>query len=220
MAAHVSASGARRRRVRKGPAEGVILSKTRARKASKAAGGGALRNGFALRLTVHREMAFDLDMRKMVEFVTIGMADYYRRQLIAGLRADGRGRLEQVARRTPEFGARRGTQLGLRSGYMANHWWLGKIRGSTFSSSRKVKPYGGDGGPQPSHEHGGTPGRAFSIQNLLNRKPRPVDFQSVQGKAGAELQRLFDLAVNRGFGDVRTFASPRTHEGLLPELKR
>lgn len=219
MAAHISQSGSRRRRARKGPAEGVILSKERARKASKAAGGGGLRNGFALRLTVEKEMAFDLDMRKMIEHVSVGMAAYFGRQISIGRRADGRGVLEQVAEKTPQFGARRSNRLGFRSGFMASHWWLGKIRGSTISSSRKLKPYGGDAGPRPPHGHGGESGRAFTIQNLLNRK-RPVDFQSVQGTAGRELQRLFDQAVNQGFGDVRTFATPRVRSGLLPEVIR
>ncbi|MGH1344343.1 MAG: hypothetical protein ACRBN8_22480 [Nannocystales bacterium] len=219
MAAHISQSGTRRRKARKGPAEGVILSKERARKASKAAGGGPLKNGFALRLTVHKELAFDLDMRKMVEHVTLGMGAYFGRQLTLGRRADGRGPLERVASKTPKFGARRSDRLGFRSGYMAAHWWLGKIRGSTISSSRKLKPYGGDAGPRPPHEHGGENGRAFTIQNLLNRK-QPVDFQSVRGTAGQELQRLFDQAVNQGFGDVRTFATPRVRSGLLPEVLR
>lgn len=196
------------------------MSKERARKASKAAGGGKLRNGFALRLTVHKEMAFDLDMRKTIEHVSVGMAAYYSRQLLRGQRADGRGALERVASKTPQFGARSGLALGLRSGFMARNWWLGKITGSTISAGRKVKPNGSDAGPRPEGEHGGTAGRSFTIQNLLNRNPRPVDFQSVRGKAGQELQRLFDEAVNQGFPDVRTFASARTRPGVLPELKR
>jgi hypothetical protein len=197
-----------------GPATGVILSRDRARKASKKAGGGALRNAWQIRFTVKRELAYDLDMRKVVDHVRVAVMEHYRKSLKAGRTPGGRALPKTKTRTRTQFGG--GTTYGLRSGYMADHWWSGKIRGGPFRCFVLVKPYGGTGGPTPASP--GPGGRAFMIKNALKRTP-PVDFQSVRGPARAVIQKAFDEAVTAGFGDVRTPSSVRVSEGLLPQLR-
>ena len=61
------------------------------------------------------------------------MAEYFSRQLLKGQRADGEGRLPKVAKATPQYDPRRADWVGMRSGFLAKNWWLGKIRGSSIS---------------------------------------------------------------------------------------
>lgn len=193
---------------------GVILSKDRARKASKKQGGQQLRGAWHLEFKVMRELAYDLDMRRIIDHVTVAIMEHYRASLRKGITPGGRPLPRTKQRTQQEFGG--GTVYGLRSGYMADHWWRGKIRGGPFRCFVLVKPFGGQGGPTPEHAAPG--GRAFMIRNALRRKP-PVDFQSVRGPARAVIQRAFDRAVSEGFGTVTNSPTIRTNEGLLPTLR-
>lgn len=193
---------------------GVILSKDRARKASKRHGGQQRRGAWQLTFTVQRELAYDLDMRRIVDYVRVQIMEEYRRSLRSGKTPGGRPLPRTKPRTQSEFGG--GTIYGMRSGYMADHWWTGKIRGGAFRSFVLVKPYGGEGGPRPKHAAPG--GRAFMIRNALRRSP-PVDFQSVRGPMRPVIQKAFDHAVSEGFGTVTNSPTIRTNEGLLPELR-
>ena len=212
----ISARARAPRRPKPGPAAGVIWEKSRAKRASRKQGGGSLSNAFRVQLEIGREMAYDLDQRKVVEFVTVGMAEFFRKQLRLGLRPD--------AGRLPDAKSSKATrikpQVGMHSGYMADHWWLGSIRGGSLKAVRDVKPYGGDGGPNPPGNV--FPGRAHVITSLLKRTRGggPVDFQSIRGAAGVELARLFSLAVGFSFATVRTPVTAKTRAGTLPEVRR
>lgn len=203
-----------RRKVKPGPARGLILSKDRARKASKRAGGGRLRGTWEIRFDVKRDLAYDLDMRKVVDHVRLAIMEHYRQSLRAGKTPGGRPLPRTKPKTQEQFGG--GPIYGLRSGYMADHWWSGKIRGGPFRSFVLVKPYGGDGGPSSPSE--GKAGRAFMVKNALRRRPA-VDFQSVRGPARRVIQRAFDEAISAGFGTVTTPKTARTKEGLLPQLR-
>jgi len=211
----------RARRVRDGE-DGVvvIMTKERRRRVGVELAGGertmlTRKNAFRVQFDVQRDMAFDLNMKKIVEHVTIGMAAFFRKQLLAGDRPDG-GKLPRVAKRTQHYDPRLGDQIGTRSGYMADHWWLGKIRGNSFRSFRLVKPWGGDGGPKPE---GALPqtNRSNTIKALL-RRPKPVDFQSIRGKSAHRMAELFNEAIKMGFPEVRTKPNANENEGTLPEL--
>jgi hypothetical protein len=194
---------------------GVILSRDRARKASKRSGGGALRNGFEIRLDVFRELAYDLDMRRIVDHASVRMMEYFSRALLAGRTADGQGALPRTSDNTSKkFGG--GHVYGLRSGWMAKHWWRGKIRGGSFRCFVLVKPNGDAGGPTPEHAAPG--GRAFVVKNALRRDP-PVDFQSIRGGALTVFRAACDEAIAEGFGTVTNSPTIRTSEGLLPQLR-
>lgn len=199
------------RKVRPGPARGVILSKDRARKASKRAGGGKLRGAWEIRFDVKRELAYDLDMRKIIDHVRLVVMEHYREFTLAGRHPSGRRHPKRTEETRKRHGG--GTAMGVLSGYMANHWWSGKIRGGPFRSFVLIKPYGGADGPTPRHVG---PGRAIVIRRLLRQG---VDFQGTTGAARKVFQAGFDEAISDGFGDVKTPARARTREGLLPQLR-
>lgn len=217
----------RGRKVRPGPGSGLIWSRERARKASRAAGGGKLRNGWQQTLTYERDFAFDIDMRRIVAFVSIGMARFFRDQLERGERPSGFGPLPDVKKRSdPENRkhleaepvleyARARPHVGYRTGYMADHWWLGPIGGTTHRASRTLKPYGGMGGAPVAGKREAL-GRDFLINILLDRG---IDFQSVKGKAAGVLGKLFNEAVRRSVGDVTLEEKYSTREGLLPTFR-
>lgn len=207
-----AASGGRR--VTDGPMRGVILSKDRARKASKAHGGGARRGAWQIQFIVKRDLAYDLDMRRIIDHVRLAVMEHYRTSLRGGKTPGGRTLPKTKPKTRSKFGG--GATYGLRSGYMADHWWTGKIRGGPFRCFVLVKPYGGEGGPRPKEAAPG--GRAFMINNALRRKPS-VDFQSVRGPARAVIQKAFDEAIAEGFGTVTNSPTIRTNEGLLPQLR-
>ena len=208
--------GQRGRKVRPGPGSGVIWSRERARKLSKRAGGGRAKNAFQITLTLETDYSFDLDAKGLVEHVSLGMAAFFERQLLAGQRPDGFGPLPTVRPRTARAGPRVALTVGLRTGYMARHWSLGPITGGSFSARRTLKPYGGSGG-NPKAFRGGDPSRGALINALLDRG---VDFQSVRGKAAAELGRLYDEWAKGAVGEVTNPARVNGRAGLLPELRR
>jgi hypothetical protein len=189
---------------------GVILSKDRARKASKAHGGQQRRGAWQIQFTVRRELAYDLDMRRIIDHVSVDVMEAYRKALRAGRTAGGR-----TLPRT-EYGGEGSRTFGLRSGFMADNWWRGKIRGGSFRCFVLVKPYGGEGGPKPKGAEEG--GRAHMINKALRRSP-PVDFQSVRGPMRDLIQKSFDRVVSAGFGTVTNTPTIRTSEGLLPQLR-
>lgn len=205
-------AGRRGRKVRNSPTSGTIWSRERRRRASRKLGGAKLKNGFQQTLTFERDMAYDLDMRRIVAFVTLGMAVYFRRQLQLGMRPDGYGWQPDVGERTKRRGGpRRGEHVGYRSGYMANHWYLGPIRGSGFSARRLLKPYGGSGGPSRPSDGG----RDVVINVMLEKG---IDFQSVRGAAKVEMERLFREAIEGSFGVVTLPEAFERREGLLPSF--
>lgn len=203
----------RSRRVKPGPASGVIWSRERQRKASRAAGGGKLRNGWQQTMTFERDLAFDLDMRRIVAHVTLGLARFFQEQLERGERPSGFGALPEVLRELPRGtkGPRRKQHVGYRTGYMAEHWYLGPVRGGVFSATRLLKPYGGSGGADHRNE-----ARDLVLNVLLDRG---IDFQSVRGKAAGVIGKLFQEAVGASFGDVTLEERYSRNEGLLPTFR-
>lgn len=196
-------------RRRKRPGTGVIWSRERARKVNKVAS----RQAWALTLHVQRDLAYDLDVRPLVAHVAEGMAAFFRDQLQAGQRADGFGPLEHVKASTKAIDPREGDQMGTRSGYGAEHWWLGKLSGNAFRATRLVKPYGGSAGPKPSKPSG------LERDHLLNvLLKRGYDFQSVRGKARKRLTELFAEWLATTIGEQPGMGEPRPQSGTLPEI--
>lgn len=207
-------SASQGRRVRETATSGVILSRDRARKASKKHGGQLRRGAWQVQFIVHRELAYDLDMRAIVDAVTLDIMEFYRLSLLAGKTPGGKPLPQTKQSTRDDFEG--GTIYGRRSGFMAEHWWRGQIRGGPFRCFVLVKPYGGEGGPRPKHAAPG--GRAFMIRNALRRR-QPVDFQSVRGPAKVEIAKSFDRAIAARFGTVTARPGARTGEALLPQLR-
>lgn len=188
----------------------MILSKTRARKVNKVASGSA----WALTLTVERELAYDVDMRGPVGHQAHGMALFFRDQHRRGERADG-GRLDTVSGSTKDIEPRAGDQMGYRSGYQADHWWQGKLRGSAFRAQRIVKPYGGRAGPRPKKPTG------LERDQLLNvLLKRGIDFQGIKGKANKRARKLFGESLRAMVGENPGVPIRRKAAGTLPEFGR
>lgn len=170
----------------------ALLSTTRQRKS----GGAALR-GWGAQLEVARDMVFDIDAKRIVEYVSDGMADYFGERMLAGLRPDA-GTLPEVSSETQQISKRADSSMGVRSGWMAENWDVGKINGTSFRADRVLKPNGGSGQTTRGSIGLAPGGRAFVIQNLLRRKHEPVDFQSVKGSAAKRLQELLVEALGEG----------------------
>lgn len=197
------------RRKRKKRESGVIWSKGKARKTA----GEVNKNSWAMTFNVKRDLAYDIDVRPLVEHVSVGMAKFFRDHMRAGTRPTG-GTQRRVNARTKSLSESRITdKMGGRSGFMADHWWLGKIRGDAIKSMRYVKPYAGDDGPEPSLPG---PGRDVLLNVLLKKG---VDFQSVRGQARVEIQRLFDEWLATCIGENPGNPTPDGNETLLPDAK-
>jgi hypothetical protein len=207
----------RGREVKAGPVSGVLWGRSRQRKASRKAGGGKLRNGWQQTLTfAGGDFSFDLDMGRIVAYVSIGLARFFRDQLERGETPLGRP-IPDVDEDTRDRYARARPHVGYRTGYMADHWYLGPIRGSQFSATRLLKPYGGTGGaPLRAGPGSKELGRDLLINLLLERG---IDFQSVKGKAAIEMYRLFQEAIAASFGEVTLPERFSRDEGLLPSFR-
>ena len=206
-------SGSRRGRNR--PGTGVIWSRERARKLSKGATGGRARP-WAVTFQVKRDVAYDLDMRGAVAHVSVGLARYFRDQLVKGERPDGFSHQHKVSPRTKKVGHRLGDWMGYRDGTMAKLWQIGRLTGTAFRAARTLKPYGGSAGRPPSEPTGLGPGRDKLLNIMLKRG---VDFQSVRGKARKEIWRLFDEWLRTTIGPNPGMGRPNTRAGLLPDFE-
>lgn len=167
----------RPRRGRKPKPENIIFGRVRQRSS-----GGRKTQGWSARLEVSSPLAFDLDMRPLVEWLSVNLAWHYRRQALAGELPDGSGGAPDVGARTLERARLSNTPrlkktVFLRTGYGADRWWMGPIRGSSNSAARTIKPYGGSDGPTPP---GGGAGRDLLWNVVLKRGYDP---QSVIGSA-------------------------------------
>ena len=189
----------------------MIWSKERARKVNKVAS----RKAWAVTIHVERDLAYDLDVRPLVAHVSEGLAAFFRDQLEKGERADGFGRLEHVKASTKAIDPREGDQMGTRSGFGAEHWWLGRLSGNAFRATRLVKPYGGSAGPKPSKPSG------LERDHLLNvLLKRGFDFQSVRGKARKRGIELANEWLATTVGEQPGAGEPRAESGTLPEIAR
>ena len=189
------------------PGAAILLDKFQRRKK-----GVPIPNAIQAEFVVRDSLAFDLDCRKLIEHITIRLATHYRNSLLLGQRADGAGPLPGLSEKTLAINASHGESrvgdFGAKSGWMADNWLLGKIRGSTVKASRIIKPNGSDG-------------RSIQINRWLATAKVPVDLQSVDGRAARVIQEALQEWTNASFGrTVGTPRIPRTLAGTLPMLKR
>lgn len=201
-------AGIKKRRIKKGePGSVILLDKTRAAKLTKK-GRVRSKNAINVEYAVITEFMIDLDVRKLVEMVTIALAEHFRASLLAGVTADGKGPLPVLSKKSRDgtFGPR-GGQFANKTGFMANNWGLLNIIGTSTKASRKVKPNGADG-------------RSILINNWANRDVDPVDLQSVDGAAGKVIEQTLNqwMGLMRGTR-VGTPKTARTGQGTLPQLR-
>lgn len=199
----------RRKRPRKKHAKGVIWSATRDRRSK----GESVKNSWQANFKVKRDFAYDIDVRPLVAHVSVGLAEHFRDQVRAGKQASGFGEQRRVNAATKAMSGDRVTdKAGGRTGYGADRWWLGQLRGSSTKAFRYVKPYGGSDGPElkvPS-----TIGRDVLLNILLKKG---VDFQSVKGTAQKRIWELFDEYLKTCVGDKPGIGPVDGSETLLPE---
>ena len=201
-------AGERKRRLKKGePGAAFILDR---RRAQRRVGKKKVRsrNGMVIDFAIIDELMLDFDVRKLVEMISLALAEHYRSSLLSGQKADGKGPLPDLREKSKDgtYGGRQG-DFANKTGFMAEHWGLLKITGTSFKASRKIKPNGFDG-------------RSFQINNWAKRRKSPVDLQSVDGDASAIIQDTINLwmEINRG-STVGTVRASNRQRGTLAELR-
>lgn len=201
----------RPKRGRKPPPENIIFGSSRQRQS-----GGRKTEGWSARLVVSTPIAFDVDVRPLVEWLSVNLAWHFRRQLLAGELPDGSGRVPNVTSWTR---VRSGNEprlrptIMLRTGYGADRWWMGPIRGSTHSAARTIKPYGGSDGPKPKN---GGAGRDL-IWNLMLK--RGYDPQSVIGSAKVMVANTLADWLTTVVGDAPGIDVKTVGEALLKDVE-
>ncbi|MCA9653197.1 MAG: hypothetical protein KC501_25005 [Myxococcales bacterium] len=166
-------STAKRIRKRRPRPENVIFGKERQR----TSGRKPVQGSWSSTLLVDRELAFDFDVRPLVEWLSVNLAALYSEQLERGQGPDGE-RIPNVTSWTKIVSGnnRKRDTLMMRTGFGAERWWLGAIRGNAASAMRTIKPYGGSDGPKPPKPAG----RDVLWEVMLKRG---FDPQSVKGRA-------------------------------------
>lgn len=137
--------------------------------------------GWSATLQMTSNWAFDLDVRPLVEWVTVNLAWHFRRQIEDGEQPAGGAKAPNVTAWTKVVSGKNRARdtVMVRTGFGVDRWWLGEIRGDEHSARRTIKPYGGSDGPKPPK---GGAGRDLLWNVLLKRGYDP---QSVQGSAKA-----------------------------------
>lgn len=182
--------------------EVVILDRNR-----RVTKGVRSKNAMLVELRVGAEFSVDTDVRKLLHFARVALAEHYRAQLLAGSKASGAGDLPELKPSTLARNPGRPKAFGVLSGTMARRWLLLKIRGGPLQATTSIKPNGADG-------------RAIAINRWL---ARGIDLQSIDGEAAeviaAAIRRFLALAVPTSGEGVGTPAHPNTTEGELPDIK-
>ncbi len=149
-----------------------------------------------------------MDVRKLVHAIRVDLGNHFRASLLAGQRADGKGPLPDLKRGEDAEPLAAGRQFALASGFMAEHWLVGPIRGGSFAAKATLKPNGRDG-------------RSFMINNNLRRG---IDFQSIGGTAADVIRRATEAwlrnAVPASGSGVGTPAKVPLRGGVLSEVER
>lgn len=202
---------AARRRMAPSEPGRVALLDSHARKRKWGDGHRTVKDSIHADFAVGSELVFDIDCRKLLEHVSLALADHYERSLFDGQTADGRDRLPELSETTLAVDPGRVQKtFGVRSGWMALHWWLGKITGGMFSARRLIKPNGSDG-------------RDVQINRWLAPKGGApvVDLQSVEGAAAAVIENALQTYAAGCYGEtVATPAKANLSAGVLPDLRR
>lgn len=160
----------RRRRIAKAttrPGEIVLIDKSVRKKK-----GQATRNSIQIEWHVETQWSVDLDVRKAVHEWRLALARHYRDQLLAGLKADGKGALPPLRRKQ----GREGDTYAVDSGWMAQNWLVGPIRGGPSNARCTLKP-------------NGRGGRAEMINRSLDRD---IDLQAVDGVVEEITKQVWD----------------------------
>ncbi|EDM74775.1 hypothetical protein PPSIR1_10970, partial [Plesiocystis pacifica SIR-1] len=159
---------ARRRIQAAGPGEVIVLDQGRRMVKRRDGSRSRSRNSFTLDFAVATPLAFDLDMRKLVDELRLNLAEHYSLSLLASQLADGSAPLPPLSRKTQAIHPERDPDsFGVRSGQLARRWLIYPVRGTTVRASARLKPYGGEG-------------RSHRINGWLERG---IDLQSVRGDA-------------------------------------
>ena len=191
--------GERRRRIQEAgakPGEVIILDRHERRR-----GGERVRGAWQVDLQVQTQFSADIDVRKLVHFVRLALAEHFRASLLAGQRPNG-GSLPAL--KDTEVGR----SFGVDTGFLAEHWLLLPVRGGPFAASAVLKP-NGEGG------------RGFMIDRNLRRG---IDFQSIDGAAAEVIRRTTEewlrAAIPSDGDGVATPATVPTSGGTLPQVRR
>lgn len=161
---------------------------------------------------VFSPFAYDLDVRKLIEKVTVALAIHHRESIKAGKHPSG-GELPKLDPNSVDgsFGPRKKNTFFMKSGEANERWWLGKIRGTSTKASRIIKT------PTPISEKG-IP-IPWVINAWLNRKV-PIDLMSIDGAASEVIKKAIaawlEEAVGEGVATKKEIAGEQT---TLDKLK-
>lgn len=164
-------------------------------------GGQRQRGAWQVDLHVQTQFSVDIDVRKLVHFVRLALAEHFRASLLAGKRPGG-GSLPSL--KDPDGGR----SFGVDSGFLAENWLVLPVRGGPFAASARLKPNGADG-------------RGYMIDRNLRRG---IDFQAIDGDAAEVIRRTTEewlaAAVPADGDGVATPARVPMGGGTLPQIRR
>jgi hypothetical protein len=178
------------------PGEVVILDHSR-----RSFRGQRSRGSWNVDLAVRTQCSVDMDVRKLVHAIRVNLGLHFRAALLGGQKADGKGSL-------PRLKGGESRAWGVESGFLANNWSIGPIRGGSFAATCVIQPNGADG-------------RSFMISRNL---ARGVDLQAIDGAAAEVIRRTTEewlrVAAPADGDGVATPARIPTRGGTLPEVAK
>lgn len=189
--------------------ENIIFGRERQRRSQ-----GRLTSGWHASIEMVSPMAFDLDMRVLVEWISVNLAWLYREAAEEGREPDDGSAVPNVTSWTKVVSGkdRHRDTVMMRTGYAADRWWLGEVKGTRYSAWRAIKPYGGNDGPKPKN-----PAGRDLLWNVMLQ--RGYDPQGVTGRAHAVIANTLADWITTVVGvapgiDVLSFGEATLREAL------
>lgn len=158
-------------------------------------------------------LAYDVNAMKLVEAVSIALAEHHRDSIKSGKHPSG-GPLPKLDADSVDgsFGPRVKNTWFMRSGKTVEKWWLGKLTGTSTKAGRLLKT------PTPITEHGK---RIPWIINAWLRRRVPIDLQSIDGASATVIQKTVDKWLKDAVGDgVSTAKEINRGQTTLDKLKK
>ncbi len=160
-------------------------------------GGKRLRNSMSVTFTVIDDFVYDLNAVKLIEFVSMRLAEHHRDSTLKGQHPSGRPApgLDKDSL-NGKYGPREGsgTTFFHNTGNSARAWLLGDITGTSVRAKRILKPN--------IVSHDGQ-NRDWIVNAWLKRG---IDVQSIEGKAASVIGAAVDEYIEGNFG--KTLSAP------------
>ena len=195
----------RKRFPKPAPGQGTILRRSKRRKK----GGKRLRNSMSVTFTVIDDLVYDLNAVKLIEFVSMKLAEHHRDSTLKGQHPSGKPAAPLDADSlNGKYGPREGTggTFFHNTGNSARAWLLGDITGTSVRAKRILKPN--------IISHDGQ-NRDWLVNAWLKRG---IDLQSIEGKAASVIGAAVDEYIEGNLGS--TLTAPPTESRAGGRLSR